>query len=652
MADINFLETFTEDTQDKLEKTMLECSMLFALNRNQAFSEGRKDMFLRSVFAIISSETKEWTEQDVQQVFYEKFRKEINLELIRKAMQRLLKLGWLEKTARGLVPQEKIAEEIRGGLRKVDERTITLINEIIINVEKQLDAPLADEERALMINNINDTFNLYIRMYGFESFINNNPAENVEIVDDEDIVKAALKGLDQRKGEALLNALSYLIENPTREQTATMMLWVKMFLGSQIMRLDPQLSELEGYNLKGKTFVLDTDFLLYCLTDHPKQSKSYQKLLKILRKIGCELIIPEEVAMEVVKHAQCADSNYRRFKRLLKSVDKDIIEAKANNVFVKDYCLQDIESKHHQTLSQYMQNNFLSDEDPLGFMKQLIYDKLRIECKSDTRLSIDDDYLYLLDDLTTKIFLKTRYSDKDKWRSDEETKTLSETDAKLYLSILSMNKSVKETSTGGMLRAKAYLVTFTIKSIISAQEMKIHRNFVTRPELLINLMSEIGEFDDTKHGFINLFENPFLAHILEENWDMVKNLSEMGLNMHQKNITKLKDDLGVIYHKYITKNADKEVIETIPNFENVKLKSAKDFFAMAEEINNMEYEFIPEIQSMVDEYKEQTKRRMTAEEKQKIAESLLAKKVHGYKEYIKKTDTGAKRKNLGYMKKK
>lgn len=217
MANINFLESFTEDTQDKLEKTMLECSMLFALNRNQSFSEGRKDMFLRSVFAIISSETKEWTEQDVQQVFYEKFRKEINPELIRKAMQRLLKLGWLEKTAKGLVPQEKIAEEIRGGIRKVDERTKTLFNEIIAHVEKQLAAPLTGEERALMVNNINETFNLYIRMYGFESFINNNPAENVEIVDDEDIVKAALKGLDQRKGEALLNALSNLIENPTRE---------------------------------------------------------------------------------------------------------------------------------------------------------------------------------------------------------------------------------------------------------------------------------------------------------------------------------------------------------------------------------------------------------------------------------------------------
>ena len=96
-------------------------------------------------------------------------------------------------------------------------------NEIIAHVEKQLSAPLTGEERALMVNNINETFNLYIRMYGFESFINNNPAENVEIVDDEDIVKAALKGLDQRKGEALLNALSNLIENPTREQTATMM---------------------------------------------------------------------------------------------------------------------------------------------------------------------------------------------------------------------------------------------------------------------------------------------------------------------------------------------------------------------------------------------------------------------------------------------
>ena len=637
MADINFLKSFSEDTQDKLEKTMLECSMLLSLNRNSSLSAGRKDMFLQCVFAIICSEEKEWTIIDVQQVFHDRFGKEYDPEIIRKAMQKLLKLGWLEKTAKGLVANSKIAKDSQNGANKIEQRTKALFAEIIDNVDKQLQDKLTDEDKVKLESNINDAFNLYIRMYGFETFVNISLADATDVVDNEDIVKAALNGLEQKHGEALLNSLSNLIENPTKEQASTMMLWVKIFLGMQIMRLDPQLSELESANLKGKKFVIDTDFLLYCITDHPKQSKSYQKLLKALRQTGCELIIPEEVAIEVLKHAQCAESNYKRFRHMLKSVSREIIEVKANNIFVKDFCLQDLNAAHHQTLKQYMQNNYLSDDDPLGFIKQLIQDKLRIEVKHDDGLKIDDEYLQHQEDLTTRIFLKTRFSDKDKWRTDEETRAISETDAKLYLSILSLNKDVKVNEHEGMLKAKAYLVTFTTKSIKCAQEMKIHKNFVTRPELLINLMAEIGDFDYTKLGFINLFENPFLAHIIDENWDLVRNFSELGLNMHHRNITKLKEDLSVIYHKYMTKDADKESIEVLPNFEITRLRSAKDFFAMAEEVNKLNYEFLPEIQSMVNVYKEETSKRITAEEKQRIAEELLAQKARGYHVYLQKT---------------
>lgn len=652
MADINFLNSFSEDTQDKLEKTMLECSMLLSLNRNPSLSEGRKDMFLQCVFAIICTEEKEWSQLDVQQVFHDRFRKDFDLEIIRRAMQKLLKLGWLERTAKGLAANPKIAKESRESACKIEERTKALFNEIIDNVDKQMPERLSEDIRLKIESNVNDAFNLYIRMYGFETFVNSTLGEATDIVDNEDIVKAALSGLEQKQGEALLNVLSNILEHPTKDQATTMMLWVKIFLGTQIMRLDPQLSELESANLKGKKFVIDTDFLLYCLTDYPKQSKSYQKLLKTLRHIGCELIIPEEVAIEIVKHAQCAESNYRRFCHMLKSVSRDVIETKANNVFVKDFCLQDIGAKHHQTLKQYMQNNYLSDENPLDFLKQLIKDKLRIEVRSDDEMKIDDDYLQYQEDLTTKIYLKTRFSDKDKWRSDDETRAISETDAKLYLSILSLNKDVKVNAQEGMLRAKAYLVTFTTKSIKCAQEMKIHRNFVTRPELLINLMTEIGDYDDSKNGFVNLFDNPFLAYILDENWDLVKNFSELGLNMHHKNITKLKEDLGKVYHKYITKDADKEGIKVTPDFELSRLRTAKDFFAMADEVNKLNYEFLPEIQTMVNEYRDETSKRMTAEEKQRIAEELLAKKAHGYQVYLQKVVKARRNRAVGKGKKK
>lgn len=291
-----------------------------------------------------------------------------------------------------------------------------------------------------------------------------------------------------------------------------------------------------------------------------------------------------------------------------------------------------------------MTNNFLSDEEPLEFMKDLIKDQLRIEPGDKDILEVDSDYLCKREELATKIFLRTRYSDSDKWRTDEEIRALSETDAKLYLSVLSLNKDIKSKQKGEMLRAKAYLVTGTTKSIKSAQEMNIHRNFVTRPELLINLLAEIGNFDDGKLEFVNLFENPFLAHILNRNWDMITNLSELGLNMHDKNLTNLKKELGEVYHKYLTHNAESELIDTTSNFDTIRINHAKTFFDFAEDVNNLDYKFIPEVQNLVEEYKKESKGRITAEVQRGVAEKLLAQKVHGYKKYIEKM--GKKKKNM------
>ena len=84
----------------------------------------------------------------------------------------------------------------------------------------------------------------------------------------------------------------------------------------------------------------------------------------------------------------------------------------------------------------------------------------------------------------------------------------------------------------------------------------------------------------------------------------------------------------------------------------MRIRSAKDFFAFAEEVNKLDYQLIPEMQEMVDEYKEETKKRMTAEEKQKIAEKLLAQKARGYQVYLQKTSKIEKNKRTINPKKK
>lgn len=651
MAD-SLISSLTEETQDRLDKALLEGSILFALNRNKSFSAGRDAMFLQCVFAIVSSKDQKWTDALVQDIFHERFGKNYNLDIIKDATRKLLKEGWLAREDDGFVTNKNIADKIKADSERKKKLTDELIGFIISSVETRLQAKLTSAECQHMEQNIKDTFNLYIRIFGFESFVNNAVASGTGVVEDDDIVNTAMNGLPEDKAEMLVNVLSDLLENPSREQAGTLMMLVKIYLGTQIMRLDPQLNALEKDNLKGKKFVLDTDFILYCLVTHPKQSKGYRTLLRVLRNAGCHLIIPEAVAIEVQRHAQCAEFYYQRSFKLLKSIDRDIIEQRVNNVFVKDYCLHDLHAERHQTIKQYMMNNYLSDENPLEFTKNLIRDRLHIEPENGDDLEVHQDYLIYQEDLTQKILERTRNADTDKVRKEEEMCALSETDAKLYLSVLSLNKDVRNDNTGEMLKAKAYLVTGTTKSIKSAYELGIRRNFVTRPELLINLMAEIGEFDDSKKEFINLFENPFLAHIIESNWEMIRNLTEAGLSLHDKSITVLKNDLGKVYHKYLTKDADVEVIDTTTHFDVVRIRQSKDFFEFAQEANRLNYKMIPEVQGMIDAYKQEINMRMSAEEKQRIAEKLLARKVKGYRVYIDKTDNGKRRENLGYKKQK
>lgn len=345
------------------------------------------------------------------------------------------------------------------------------------------------------------------------------------------------------------------------------------------------------------------------------------------------MIIPDEVVQEVLIHAQLATGHYYRFKNTLEAVDASVIEQTANNVFVKDYCLYklSIPNDHHKsTIKQFMYNRYLSDDDPLTFIKQVIRDELRIEPGGD--LVIDIDLKEHEDGLAERIYQK----DKDEWREEKEKRSIATADAKLYLAVLTLNKDITS-NLSGMLRANAYLVTHTTKSIKSASEMGISRNFVTRPELIINLLSEIGEFESSSKDFISLFDNPFLAYIVEDKWQLIRNLSETGLDLHDKSITRLEKDLGEVYHKYITNDAQEDNIETDTRFNNVTLFSPEKFIEFADAVNSKNYRFMPEAQGLINKFKELNEQKESAERKQESAEQLLAQKARGYKAYLEKT---------------
>ena len=447
------------------------------------------------------------------------------------------------------------------------------------------------------------------------------------------MVSEIKRDLSDEISDALLESFSNVIEHPTAEQKQTLLLCLRLFVGAQIMQVDPMVSQTELSKLKEKRFILDTDFLLYSITRHCKQSGEYKKLLKTLRKIGCELIIPNEVVEEVMKHALCAESNYYRFKNTLQSVDEEVIEQTANNVFVKDYCLNAKRNNYSKSLHTYLYDNYISDEEPLDFVKDYIFEELHIEAGLQYPIPVDQDYLYIKDQLVDKIYEKTRNSDKDRWRDDNETRNIAETDAKLLLNALALNKDIKPNPNKDLLYANTYLVTYTTKGIKSAKELNIYKKVVTRPEILINLLSEIGVFDDESEGAFNLFDNPFLAHIMSEHWDMVRTLSEAGVDLREKSVPKLKRDLEATVHVYLTENSDSEKIDATSQktYQSISIDS---YIAFAKEIKNKNYKLVPDAQNIIDAFEDEKKKTANAEAKAANSEALLKKKTSGYQEYM------------------
>jgi len=633
IVDFSFLDSFTEEAKDRLKRSLLECSLLFHSNHPLVAGIDKGDILSKSIFAIIADIEETATVEKISSAYFERFGKPIDADVLDGVLKGLLKSNFISPFENGYRPHKLAAETIHEGVQHFEERMRLLNQQLLEKTETKIEGAIENPTKQIIERNIRKSLNLYFQLYALDYIFDDDVEHKVE---EEDVIDEVKRDLAEELSDALLEAFSDLIEHPTDEQKETLMLCVKLFVGAQFLQIDPLVSQIELSKLKEKRFILDTDFLLYSITRHCRQSVEYKKLLKTLRNIGCELVIPNEVVTEVLKHAQCAENNYYRFRNTLEAVDEDAIDEKANNVFVKDFCMNRLHNQYSKSIRSYLFENYLSEEEPLAFIKDFIRDELHIEPGLDVDIPVDNDYLYIKDQLIEKIYDKTRKSDKDRWRDDNETRAIAETDAKLLLNALTMNKNIQPESEKELLYANTYLVTFTTKGIKSAKELKIYRKVVTRPEILINLLMEIGLFDDKHNMMFNLFDNPFLAQIMSEHWDVITALSKTGVDLRGHSITKLGRDLRATVHTYLTKNSDVEHIDSAENYNFEAISTVDEFLKFVKEIKRKNYNFMPDAEKLIEKYKEQNAEKEKAEAEAAKTQAILDKKAHGYDAYMRK----------------
>ena len=86
-----FLNSFSEETQTRLERSFLESSLLFSLQRTKGISDQRNQIFLKTIFSVIISDDKSWSDDAILERLQEQYKKEFDVQEIKEAVKKLLK---------------------------------------------------------------------------------------------------------------------------------------------------------------------------------------------------------------------------------------------------------------------------------------------------------------------------------------------------------------------------------------------------------------------------------------------------------------------------------------------------------------------------------------------------------------------------------
>ena len=593
-------DIFSDENADVLEKSMLKCSLIFTFSESGKEKNVSKHLLFKSILAILASEDEGKDIPGIIDTFLLKFNKIISPKEIRDALQYLEGENWLtkDKPTGKYRATNKVTRRLSESIADIEDKTELLIKGLIDEVSKLCKPQKVTEEKANQITyNTKRVFNLYFKLYGAEC-CGVFEGVNAEEVLQSDILKEARRDLNDDLANWVVYCLGQLFSRPNAEQRQTLSLWAKAFMGAQLMKLDPMLGEFQMEKLRGKMFVLDTDFVLYSITDACKQCKPYKTIIDVLVKAGCNVVIPDEVVREVANHAASAEGNYRYFKSTFNTIDEEIVEEEMNNIFVKDYYIKLMNrGLADDRFSSYMENYYDENESEL-FMVDVINTKLKgITIGGDfTSHNIVDDNLKF--QFVEQINEELKKTPKAKHRSDEDNYELSRVDANLYLSVLEKNKDIEPDKHGMLLRGNCYLLTNSTISARCAKNLNIYRNIVSNPPLIYSLIEEIGIYQSKrKNDIFDLFANPFLATLVDESWSELKPFADKGVYMKGRELPRLRKDLEGVIHNRIS-NVEKICDDSIVIHDD----EMQEFVVFAQEIKRRGYSLVPSVEKQVEAF--------------------------------------------------
>jgi hypothetical protein len=156
---------------------------------------------------------------------------------------------------------------------------------------------------------------------------------------------------------------------------------------------------------------------------------------------------------------------------------------------------------------------------------------------------------------------------------------------------------------------------------------------------MVSFLEKIEPFNLSYEEISNVFLNPFLSYSVSEDWKYVEKLLNIGVDLKDANITRLKWELSELFEKDLL--SDEENKETSNYFEeSEKGKShADEFVDIAREIEMHGYTFVPSVKNLIDKYEEEREKNVKNTDKLAELEKEIDKFGKRKQKYLKRVSS-------------
>lgn len=410
------------------------------------------------------------------------------------------------------------------------------------------------QDRFKMMENAKSALSTYFHHFGFAYIGLKKNAEENEIKDAVDVAK---HNLSKPLADRLIGALFELISAPDDKHKTVLEKWARAFVTLELLNLDPAARNFKQTIIRDKTFVIDTDVALHCLTENTRYSKSFRQIVTTLSDAGCRIVIPNKVRSEIESHIVQAQVEYAKISAVIDELTEEVLSRE--NVFVEDYILRrrNVPDDRNLSFSKYI-SLFYNPNQPYlltGRLKQIFGDNYVTWGETElTRIETPEENA-ILENLITV----TENSSKGVTRQDVHNEDIARTDARIFCTIYKKNKSLSDSDS---YRARTYFLTMshkikrTVKKVLAddnAAECLCH------PAVVVSLFQEMevkGKAGKIQANYLNLFDNPFLSYTSEKVWNEIEPLIRKNIELRYDDLMKLRLDAELNIHNNLLNTTD------------------------------------------------------------------------------------------------